>query len=95
MIESGLGICAACLPAQYSLVKSQGLQGIVKSVQSAISLHSISSRLSGRSSSIADVKPVPGLSDDRPMQDFSSLELGSLCHEEDMIVDHSVHIIKD
>ncbi|KAM3075815.1 hypothetical protein ACMFMG_007942 [Clarireedia jacksonii] len=43
MIESGLGICAACLPSQYGLFSTTGLQSIVRSVQSAISLRSIRS----------------------------------------------------
>lgn len=44
MIEAGLGICAACLPAQYGLFNTQGVQSIVNSVQSAISLRSIRSQ---------------------------------------------------
>ncbi|APA06872.1 predicted protein [Sclerotinia sclerotiorum 1980 UF-70] len=43
MIESGLGIIAACLPAQYGLLNTKGVQSLVASVQSAISLRSIRS----------------------------------------------------
>lgn len=43
MIESGLGICAACLPSQYGIFSTTGLQSIVRSVQSVISLRSIRS----------------------------------------------------
>jgi hypothetical protein len=43
MVESGLGVLAACLPTQYALFGSTGLQSIVNSVRSAISLHSIRS----------------------------------------------------
>ena len=50
MIESGLALCAACLPASYSLVRSKGLQEIVRSVQSILSLRSLSSHGSGRGS---------------------------------------------
>lgn len=41
MIEAGLGVLAACLPAQYGLLNTNGVQSIVHSVQSAISLRSI------------------------------------------------------
>jgi hypothetical protein len=44
MIEAGLGVCAACLPAQYGLFNTKGVQSIVNSVQSAISLRSIRSQ---------------------------------------------------
>lgn len=43
MIESGLALCATCLPVHYGLTKSQGVQSMVRSLQSAISLHSRSS----------------------------------------------------
>jgi len=43
MIEVGLAVCAACLPAQYCLFNKKGLQSIVNSVQSAISLRSLRS----------------------------------------------------
>ncbi|KAG4029788.1 hypothetical protein MFRU_014g00870 [Monilinia fructicola] len=43
MIESGLGVIAACLPAQYGLLNTKGVQSIVASVQSAISLRSMRS----------------------------------------------------
>ncbi|QSZ30119.1 hypothetical protein DSL72_004639 [Monilinia vaccinii-corymbosi] len=41
LIESGLGIIAACLPVQYGLLSTQGVQSIVASLQSAISLRSM------------------------------------------------------
>ncbi|CAG8956466.1 hypothetical protein HYFRA_00003851 [Hymenoscyphus fraxineus] len=44
MIEAGLGVLAACLPAQYGLFNSRGVQSIVNSVQSAISLRSLRSQ---------------------------------------------------
>lgn len=40
MLESGLGLCAACLPAQYSLFSTTDLQSIIRSVQSRNSLRS-------------------------------------------------------
>lgn len=43
MIESGFGVCGACLPAQYGLFNTKGFQSIVWSVQSAISLRSFRS----------------------------------------------------
>jgi len=44
MIEAGLGVCAANLPAQYGLFNTKGVQSIVNSVQSAISLRSLRSQ---------------------------------------------------
>ena len=44
MIEAGLALCASCLPAQYGLFQSKGLQSLVRSVRSAVSLRSLSSR---------------------------------------------------
>jgi len=43
MIEAGLAVCAACLPAQYGLFNKKGLLSVVNSVQSALSLRSIRS----------------------------------------------------
>ncbi|TGO89903.1 hypothetical protein BPOR_0088g00130 [Botrytis porri] len=43
LIESSLGVIAACLPAQYGLLNTPGVQSLVASVQSAISLRSIRS----------------------------------------------------
>ncbi|ESZ99267.1 hypothetical protein SBOR_0308 [Sclerotinia borealis F-4128] len=43
LIESALGIIAACLPAQYGLLNTPGVQSLVASVQSAISLRSMRS----------------------------------------------------
>ncbi|TGO08350.1 hypothetical protein BTUL_0213g00070 [Botrytis tulipae] len=43
LIESSLGVIAACLPAQYGLLNTPGVQSLVASVQSAISLRSMRS----------------------------------------------------
>ncbi|TGO44540.1 hypothetical protein BCON_0501g00010 [Botryotinia convoluta] len=43
LIESSLGVIAACLPAQYGLLNIPGVQSLVASVQSAISLRSMRS----------------------------------------------------
>ncbi|KAL8705958.1 MAG: hypothetical protein Q9201_000952 [Fulgogasparrea decipioides] len=97
MIESGLGLCAACLPVQYGLMKSKGVQSIVRSVQSAISLHSRSSpknsaqrsKLSPQHSQeyIVTNAEGPAASDDH------TLEMGRRPQHREIIVTHSLEQI--
>ncbi|PQE28267.1 plasma membrane Pth11 protein [Rutstroemia sp. NJR-2017a WRK4] len=43
LLECALGLLAACLPAQYGLLSTQGVQSLIGSVRSAISLRSYGS----------------------------------------------------
>lgn len=40
LLEAGLGVCAACLPVQYGLLRSEKVQSIIRSVHSLASLGS-------------------------------------------------------
>ena len=96
MIESGLGLCAACLPAQYSLIKTRGLQSVIRSVQSAISLRSISPNRSPRGSNGMPSKLESQPSNvhitayaEAPSRDDPSLEMGPFPSENTITVTHS------
>jgi len=89
MIESGLGLCAACLPVQYGLIRSKPLQSIIRSVQSAISLRSLSPRGSGDQPSKLKTQPseVHIVSNaEGPAHDEHTLEMGPLPQENEIVV---------
>ena len=44
MLEAGLGLCAACLPVQYGLLRSKKVRSIFRSVYSLATLGSRGSR---------------------------------------------------
>ena len=93
MIESGLGLCAACLPVQYGLMKSKGVQSIVRSVQLAISLRSLSPRESGAQTSKLSPQPSQeyiASNAEGPARDGHSLELGQKPHENEIVVTQSL-----
>ncbi|KAI9692056.1 MAG: hypothetical protein M1820_009559 [Bogoriella megaspora] len=103
MIEAGLALCAACLPASYSLVRSKGLQGFIRSVQSALSLRSLSSRSrgSGRASGERPTVMDPGPSADHivtnaegPARNNSDIEMGSPPTEDKIVVTRSVDTVE-
>ena len=103
MIEAGLALCAACLPASYSLVRSKGLQGFIRSVQSVLSLRSLSSRSrgSGRGSGDRPTNMEPGLSSDHivtnaegPARNHSDIEMASPPSEDKIIVTRSVDAVE-
>lgn len=91
MIESGLGLCAACLPVHYGLHKSKTLQSIIRSVQSAISLRSLSPRgsahdqtkLSPQASEVHIATSAAG-----PARDGHSLEMGPMPKGNEILVTH-------
>lgn len=93
MIESGLGLCAACLPVQYGLMKSKTIQSVVKSVQSAISLRLLSpprsvhhgSKLSSQPSQEYITSNAEG-----PARDDHTMEMGRMPQEHEIVVTHSL-----
>ncbi|KAL9630654.1 MAG: hypothetical protein Q9164_006311, partial [Protoblastenia rupestris] len=93
MIESGLGLCAACLPVQYGLMKSKGVQSIVRSVQSAISLRSLSSH--GTTAQASKISPQPSQehiatnAEGPARDDYNTLEMGRVPQEHEIIVTRS------
>ena len=93
MIESGLGLCAACLPVQYGLMKSKAIQSIVRSVQSAISLRSLSSRGSGAQATKLSSQPSQEYivsNAEGPANDGHILEMGRIPQEHGIVVTHSL-----
>ena len=94
MIESGLGLCAACLPVHYGLMKSKGVQSLVRSVQSAISLRSTSPRGSGGPvSKVASQtsREIIATDAEGPARDGDrSLEMSPTPQEHEIIVTHSL-----
>lgn len=44
MLEAGLGLCAACLPVQYGLLRSEKVRSIFRSIYSLATLGSRGSR---------------------------------------------------
>lgn len=93
MIESGLGLCAACLPVQYGLKSSKGIQTILQSLQSAISLRSLVPRKDTEQAtklSSATSKEYFAASAEAPARDDQTLELGPMPQDNEIIVTHSL-----
>lgn len=95
MIESGLGSCVVCLSAQLSLIKTRELQSIIQSVQSAISLRSISPnrfpRVSNDMPSELESQPsnihITAYAEES-FRDDSSFEMGPVPSENTITVTH-------
>ncbi|KAI4089031.1 MAG: hypothetical protein L6R37_008110 [Teloschistes peruensis] len=97
MIESGLALCAACLPVQYGLTKSQGVQSMVGSLQSAISLHS---RSSPKGSAQRSKHSPHGSQEHIVIQvgagnDGHALEMGGTSPMDGIIVTQSLEVVGD
>ena len=98
MLESGLGLRAACLPAQYGLVKSQEVQSLVRSVQSAISLRSQNSpkhsvQRSKTSSQLSQEHIVTHA--EGPARNDHVLEMGRIPQEHEILVTHDLEQARD
>jgi len=60
MIEAGLALIACCLPVLKPLVTGRGVQSVINSVRSAISLQSLSHRSNGSGGSKGSKTTKPG-----------------------------------
>ena len=93
MIESGLGLCAACLPIQYGLMKSKGVQSIVRSVQSVISLRLLSPNRSANQGSKLPSQPSQEFitsNAEGPARDDHILEMGPMPQQHEIMVTQSL-----
>ncbi|MCJ1456795.1 hypothetical protein MMC28_007160 [Mycoblastus sanguinarius] len=92
-IEPKLTSKTTCLPVQYGLMKSKAIQSIVRSVQSAISLRSLSSRGSGAQATKLSSQPSQEYivsNAEGPANDGHILEMGRIPQEHGIVVTHSL-----
>ena len=92
MIESGLGLCAACLPVQYGLMKSKGVQSIVRSVQSVMSMRLLSPHRSANQASKLSSQPSQEhftTHAEGPARDDYTLEMGPMPLDNEIVVTRS------